>query len=300
VRGPELNSPVEVVQNGALSREAIGWSRIPIQSVDLRSVGTRHKRWEHWAFLNEELLFMVTLADAGPFSFVVVAECDLATRAWRERARPVRRLELPSRVHGADIHAGPVSILTHGDHTTLRVEGVAELEIERRGDTLNVVVPMGHRFAFTSKQVGFRARGTIRGRPVKGFATLDHGRGTWPWRTKWNWACAADAHLAFNLGARWTDDSGTNENGFFVNGTLYPIAEDMRFLFDRKRPDVPVGIVGGDVDLLFTPIARKRARVELGVLGADLDFRVGRFMGRIGGHSVQNILGWCEAFDARW
>lgn len=244
--------------------------------------------------MNEELLFLVTVAGIGPLSLLIVAHCDLRTRAWSEKVRVVRAA-FPNRVHG-DVRVSELTLT----ETRLIVPAVADVSIEPARDTLNVVVPFTRGFAFTSKQVGMPAHGTIHGRPFVGLATLDHGRGIWPWRTRWNWACAADSKIALNLGARWTDGSGTNENGYFSNGTLFPIAADVRFAFDRKRPEVPVGITGEDVDLLFTPIARKRARVELGLLGADLDFRVGRFMGRVGGVQVQNLLGWCEAFDARW
>ncbi len=251
--------------------------------------------------MNEELLFLVTLVDLGPLSAAIVASCDLRTREWQERVRPAR-IAFPERVHGADlITAGDVSIATRGEETVLRTRR-CDVTIDRRDrDTLNVVVPFpSGRFAFTSKQVGFPARGTIDGRPFQGLATLDHGRGVWPWRTRWNWASAADDRVAFNLGARWTDGSGTNENGYFLNGKLFPIAADLRFDFDRKRPDVPVGISGPDVDVMFVPIARKRTHLELGLIAGDLDFRVGRFVGTIAGTPIKNLLGWCEAFDARW
>jgi hypothetical protein len=293
MRGRELIEPVHVVRDGAVNSAAIGWSRRPLHTVQLPGNRARHKRWEHWALMNEELLFLVTLAGIGPLSFVIVAHCDLRTRVWSEKVRVVRA-QFPDCVHG-DIHVSGMTL----SETRLVIPGVADLAIEPARDTLNVVVPFTRGFAFTSKQVGMRAQGRIHGRPFVGLATLDHGRGIWPWRTRWNWACAANETIAFNLGARWTDGSGTNENGYFLNGTLYPIPADVRFAFDRKRPDVPVGITGDDVDLLFTPIARKRARIELGLVAADLDFRVGRFMGRVGGVEITNMLGWCEAFDAK-
>lgn len=287
------------MRSGALNPAAIGWSRRPLQRVNLRGVRARRKRWEHWALMNEELLFLVTLVDLGPLSVTIVGSCDLRTRVWEERVRPAR-IDFPDSVHERDIVAGDVVLLTRGDETILRTHR-GTVTIDRRDrDTLNVLVPFARGFAFTSKQVGFPARGTLDGRPFEGLATLDHGRGVWPWRTKWNWACAADARAAFSVGARWTDGSGTNENGYFLNGKLFPIAEDLRFAFDRKHPDVPVGISGPDVDLMFVPIARKRTHLELGLIAGDLDFRVGRFVGTLAGTPIRNLLGWCEAFDARW
>lgn len=266
--------------------------------------------------MTDEVLFMVTLVDLGPLSAAIVACCDLTARSWLETVRPLRSLVLPEKVHGKDIKvealACHVSVLTRGDRTQLDVDArtalgrriTAEIEIDRSArETLNVVVPFERGFAFTSKQLGFPARGVVRGKrtyEIDGLATLDHGRGTWPWRTHWNWASAADRSVAFNLGARWTDNSGTNENGVIVDGRLRSIEADMRWEFDRKHPDVPVRITGGDVDVTFTPIVRKHAPVNLGLIAADLDFRVGRFRGAIGDVAIQDLLGWCEAFDARW
>jgi len=308
VRGPELLEPVDVVRAGALVEHAIGWSRTPLQTIDLSSMRARHKRWEHWAVMTDELLFLLTLVDLGPLSLAIVGCCDLATGAWMETARPLRRLELPDRVHAADIH-----VRTLGLSATITApsvsEGVLNLTVRARTlsgpieadltiapgarDTLNVLVPWSRdRFAFTSKQPGLAARGRVRARreyTVNGVATLDHGRGVWPRDTRWNWASASDARVAFNLGAQWTDGSGTNENGVWVDGKLRSLSEDVRFDLDR-------GIVGPTVDLAFVPLHRKR--VNVGVL--ELDFRIGHFTGTIGEARFDNVLGWAEAFRARW
>lgn len=218
MRGPELISPVDVTRDGLLVDSAIGWSREALQRVDLRGARARHKRWEHWAVLSDEILFMLTLVDLGPLSLAIVACCDLTTRKWIDTMRPLRTMELPDRVHGADIRVSTVglsaAILTRGDRTTLEVRArpllgptiSAELEIERANrETLNVVVPWTReRFAFTSKQPGLPVRGRVsagRSYDVNAFATLDHGRGVWPRDTRWNWASACDARVAFNLGA---------------------------------------------------------------------------------------------------
>jgi hypothetical protein len=310
VRGPELISEVDVARDGLLVDAAVGWSRTPLQRVDLRGARARHKRWEHWAVLSDELLLMITLVDIGPLSLAIIACCDLATRRWTETIRPLRSLDFPARVHGADIRVSSVglhvAILARGDKTLIELRArpllgpkiSAELEIDRKNhETLNVVVPFSHeRFAFTSKQPGLPVRGRVtagRSYEVNAFATLDHGRGVWPRDTRWNWASASSARVAFNLGAQWTDGSGTNENGYFVDGKLHSLSEDVRFDLDR-------GIVGPTVDLAFTTLVRKRTLIPLGLAHADLDFRVGRFNGRIGDVRVDNLLGWAEDFNARW
>ncbi len=288
----------------------IGWSRTSVQSTHVE--GLRSKRWEHWAVMDRETLFMLTVVDLGVVSLVVAAFCDLATGRWTEAARPLaRRLLLPDRVHGADVRIeapGVFVVLAESDEGTAievdvktplaRVAASIDVVRPRAHETLNVLVPMDRNFAFTSKQSALPARGVVAGRTIAGFACLDHGRGLWPWRTRWNWCSASGASrgrvLGVNLGARWTDGSGTNENGVVVDGRLRSIETDVRFALDART------ITGDDVAVTWTELARKRVHVELGVLAAHLDFRVGRFSGRIDELAFDDLLGWAESFDARW
>jgi hypothetical protein len=320
VRGTELVTPVDVVSAGRLAPSARGWSRRPVQRVDLAGVRARRKRWEHWAITTAEMALLVTIVDLDLFALVIVGVLDLATGRFSEISRPFRSgLEMPATVHGADVRVPGVDILERGEQTILLVDVEqfgrrvrAEIEIERPVDheTLNVVVPFDdERFAFTSKQVALRARGFVRTHrhyAVAGVACLDHGRGIWPWVTRWNWASAATANIGFSVGARWTDGSGTNENGLVIDGRLHNLEEDVRFELDRRAPRAPFRIHGGSVDLVFTPLAgserlaRKRLWFDLGLLAADLDLRFGHFDGHIAGHRIEHLFGWAEAFDTRW
>ncbi len=319
----EQTEPVIVTRGGRLDPEAIGWSRAPLQRTPLAGPRLRRKRWEHWAVSTPSCLFLLTLVDLGLTSLVMVGCCDLATGRWIEAARPVRGLRFSDGVQGCDVDLDVVGLRVRvrddGPRTLLsasarapfpRIE--AELVVERPvpWDTVNVVVPWSEkRFAFTSKQIALPVRGHVtagRDYPVgdDAFAFLDHGRGVWPWRTRWNWGCGAgrvDGRVVgVNLGARWTDGTGATENGLVVDGRLEKIHEDLRFGLDRAAaPDAPFAIRGGPVDLVFSPLHRKRTRADLGLVAADLDFRIGRFRGSIGEQRV-DVFGWAEAFDARW
>lgn len=328
MRGSEHVSPIDVVHAGGFDPASRGWSRFPFQRVDIPRGPARRKRWEHWAITTREMVLLVTIVDVDLFSLAIVSVLDLSTGRFTEITRPLRSgLALPTKVHEADVHVPGVDILERADTTCLLVDNAqlgqrirAEIEIDRppQHETLNVVVPFpssarpardAQRFAFTSKQVALRARGFVRTHRryvVDGFACLDHGRGLWPWQTRWNWASAAGGNVGFNLGARWTDGSGTNENGLVVDGRLHNLEEDVRFELERRAPRAPFRIHGGRVDVLFTPhqgserLARKRLWFDLGLLAADLDLRFGTFTGTIADHRIDNLFGWAEAFDARW
>ena len=57
---------------------------------------------------------------------------------------------------------------------------------------------------------------------VVGRAVLDHGRGKWPYAITWNWAAGfpggGGSAVGITLGGKWTDGTGSTENGLFVDG----------------------------------------------------------------------------------
>ena len=113
-------------------------------------------------------------------------------------------------------------------------------------ESLNVVVPWAEdTFQFTSKQHALPASGDLHWgnrvlsfKPGSAWATLDYGRGIWPYRTVWNWGAFTGACeegvIGANLGGQWTDGTGANENGFILKGRLHKVFEEVAFEYDRK------------------------------------------------------------------
>src|SRR5205807_1582540 len=146
-----------------------------------------------------------------------------------------------------------------------------DLIVERPVDhqSLSVAVSRpgsgGRHFAYSSKQLAMPARGTyaVNGRPRAlapgALACQDWGRGVWPHRTAWNWACACGVQgaraLALNLGARWTDGGGATENAIFVDGKISKLGGEVKFDFDPHVPRAPWRIRGDEVELTVTPEA---------------------------------------------
>ncbi len=329
---PEVTAAVDVAADGRLQPAAVGWSRRALQRTPLGRARGRRKRWEHWAVMTDELLFVLTLADVDYLAFAATAVVELARGDWSRAATLLRpgSLAFPDAVHGADLEVdrrGFYAQLAEGpDETRIEVSArtlfgppiEARLVVARPAhhETLNVVVPWSEtRFAFTSKQIALRAEGEIRvgarrfhvGGP-EAFAALDHGRGVWPWRTRWSWGCGAakvgDRVVGLNLGAQWTDGTGQTENGIVVGGRLHKIHDPVRFVMDPMAPQSPVAVSGPGVELTLTPLVRERVRLPLGVLAADLDLRIGRWRGAVtvGTEAVpiDGALGWAEEMHARW
>ncbi|MGZ3478559.1 MAG: DUF2804 domain-containing protein [Polyangiales bacterium] len=302
---------------GRLDPRARGFSPFDRLRANLSGNRLRKKRWNYWCASSEEAFFAVTIADVDYLGLVVVSLLDVATNTWTEIARPYR-VDLPDRVRAdiAVVRGGlAVAIRERGDVTTLEVdhrELSASLAIDRRSESLNVVIPWSdRRFQLTCKAVALPVRGEVaftksRRRYTFDHACLDYGRGVWPYRTHWQWASAARGDVGFNLGGSWTRGSGMTENALFVGGRLHYIGEELDLDFDSQG--IPRRFRNGRVDLAFTPQLSRAPGLDLGVLGAQLRWGYGWFDGRIARGErlglddvlIQRMRGWSEDLRARW
>ena len=327
---------------GRLAAEAVGWSRRPLHRTDLGAGWGCRKRWEYWAVLGEEAMFAVTLADLDYAGLAAVSLLEYDTWTITERAllTPLaaglsmpQQFADPKAAVNFDALGLHVELCSHATHTQLRAEFgrggghlIADLRVERppTQQSLSVVIPWSAtRYQYTSKHVGLPASGTVLvgGRryeftPDQGArAVIDHGRGRWPRRTSWIWACAAEAPahrteaVGFNLGGRWTQGTGLTENGLFIGGRIEKLAEELTFEFDRQdwRRPWRIRAPSERVDLVFSPLHCRRigALPEWLPLGARLDWRLGRYSGSLiteAGERIQvrDLLGWAEELAARW
>jgi hypothetical protein len=281
------------------------------------------KRWDYWAVMSPRELAMVLVADVDYLGVALASVLDLESGARRERVA-VRPFGIGCRL--PPVAGEPVRF--RGLGLAIDVAGTAPTTIRARGrgleldfaitppdgyQPLDVRVPFGGgRAQFTSKRAGMPARGRLvvdgveRALEQPAFATLDFGRGRWPRRTRWNWAAAAGISdgrtLALNLGGQWTDGTGANENGFWIDGRLHRIGEDVRFR--RDGDGWRIDSESGRVALAFERRQRRKVGVELGVVGARLDWSAGRFLGKLGDGTTEiaadGLTGWVEELDARW
>lgn len=301
----ELYEPVDLCDyRGRLRDEAIGWSRRPLHRAAIEGRWGRRKRWHHWYVVDARGVLALTVADLDYLSLAVIGWLDRESGRWTERfcVRPFGIGSMPDDAGGSFEHATGRLRIAMGDRLEADAPGIsARIAIERDRETLDIVVPWDRdRFQYNSKQFGMPARGEVvidRERiAIDGWSCLDFGRGVWPYRTAWNWACACDASIAFNLGARWTDGTGITENGVIAGGRLARIASDLRF--DVRSSTW--SIEGEGVSLRFHPASQRRVRLPLGIASWDLRLGFGTFEGRVLDHSVRDVFGWAEELQARW
>ena len=296
----EIVAPVDLcTAQGRLASTALGWSRRPLHRSNLRGFLSK-KRWDYWVVTDERVVMALLIADLDYVSCGAVLMLDVETGQRLDRVVPwVGGIRMPDTVGGAAItfeHLGTKIVIAPGRLQVAAAGVRADIEVAAPDESVNLVVPWDdRRFHFTSKQIGLPARGRIEWGDriiniADGWAGLDFGRGTMPRRIRWNWAAAAGRGVSFNLGGRWTDDTGITENGLVVDGKLRKIHEPVRFEPDGR-------IVSDEVDLRFRPLRERR----VGLPGrAGLLWHAGRFSGRILDRTIDDLFGWSEAFDMSW
>ncbi|WP_431977933.1 DUF2804 domain-containing protein [Propioniciclava coleopterorum] len=143
---------------------------------------------------------------------------------------------------------------------------------------------------------------------------LDHGRGRWPGRISWNWAAGSGpagvpgVAQGLQLGAQWTEGTGSTENALLVDGVLHKLGVELTVDVDpadRLRPWRMRGARGAErVDVTLTPFHERVAAVELGIVGSRTHQCFGTWTGTVttqsGTWSVDGLVGWIEECHQRW
>jgi len=324
---PEITEPTDLCQaNGRLNKSAVGYSRRPLHRTNLRRWG-RNKRWEYWGVVTESHAIGMTISN---LDYLAVNQLYVLDRATGEEiVTDVNGVgftgatlqdapgPLVARIDGRKLtmefsdHAGGTTLTARSDRVEL------EFEAALSGDCLAVVVPWDdRRFQYTVKDLARPVTGsiTVDGQsfdiaPGTAFAALDRGRGRWPYSLTWNWAAAAgivgEDQLGVQLGGKWTDGTGSTENGLFVNGHLTYWPEPVTWAYNTTDWYQPWRITGEFVDAVMTPFHVRNSTTNLGVLASDIHQAFGTWSGTaVDGsgqeYSLDGLVGWAEQAKNRW
>ncbi len=320
---------------GRLNPEAVGWSRHPVHICNLKGRFLRKKQWDYWCITSDRLAFSATIANVDYMAIGAAYLLEYGTKRFVEKTvtRPFSRTPtMPPTVSGdIDLEHGRLALSFRSTPTGVQMEvrsddfGGKRLHAEFRivrplgHQTLNVVVPWDSKtFQFTSKQHCLPTTGTVTWgpetfvfSPETSFACLDFGRGIWPYRTAWNWAAFSGRSgkdvIGINMGAKWTDGTGMNENGIVLNGALHKVFDDILFEYDRRNVTAPwrMKTVSSDtIDLTFMPFYDRATATNLLILRSAVHQCFGYYSGvlKIDERSVRvdRVVGWAEEHLARW
>lgn len=336
---PELTNPVNLCDaQGRLNRESVGWSRQPLHTCNLRWTWPRPKRWNYWCVTGEDFLISIGVSDRGFTALGSAYFMEYKTKRFLGQSgeRMLGRGVVMPEVVRADLRYDhpkiQVAFLEQtGNEITLQARSAdfggipldAHITVScpPEHETLNVVIPWNdHLFQFTSKQECLPATGTVKignevfeYAPGTAFATLDFGRGFWPRRSSWNWAAASGIQhghiVGLNLGGKWTDGTGMNENGFVVDGLLTKIHEDLVWEYDDTdflKPWRIYAPISKQVDVYFEPIYNRNAENDWVIYKRRVNQAFGYFSGYVVPDQskeqieINDLFGWAEELHALW
>jgi hypothetical protein len=326
---PEITTPVLLCdRRGRLKTASVGWTRHPLHTANLRGRG-RNKRWEYWAVHAPGHVLAVTVSDLdyATLHSVYVLGPD-GSEVAVTRLTPLGGVDLPETCGGAAVSVRAkdlaIDLLPDDSGCRLVVDSPrvrADVRIDRPPghESLGVVVPWGERrFQYTVKENTLPARGTVTvdGTPLEfvddSWATLDHGRGKWPYKVTWNWGSGSglvDGHaVGVQVGGRWTDGTGSTENALCLDGRIHYIGEELAWRYDRNDWMHPWRIwtpASDRVDLDFTPLHLRTDRTDLALILNDTHQAFGTWTGVMrDDHGrpvrVDGIRGWAEEVINRW
>ena len=325
----EITEAVDLtLPGGRLNPAAVGWTRRPLHRTDGVGRGRvgwgRNKRWEYWAVTSETHVVALVISDIGyaavPSLFVL--DCRSGEQIAVEAISPLGRgTTLPGTLDRGPARARTKTLAIDveptpgGTRLRARADRV-DLDVVARlapaHERLGVVVPWSERlFQYTVKDPARPAVGTVvvdgTAYPaVEGtaWATLDHGRGRWPYAIAWNWGAGSGTvdgqTIGLQVGGRWTDGTGSTENALIVDGRLTKVSEDLRWDYSTRDWMAPWRVRGGPVALTFHPEHLRESVTQLGVLASRTHQCFGTWSGRVGDVAVDGLFGWVEDVHQRW
>jgi hypothetical protein len=335
----ELTDEVDLCTSDGLTlnRAALGWSRQSLHRCNLAGFG-RNKRWDYWAVLAGDVVVSSVYADVDHLGLADVWWTDMragrtggagvVTEGSDDFDLPERPGTAPLRVDRdgfalaiVDDDAGTriTARWTEPDGQPGRLD--VHVAMPTGHESLNVVIPWDDEtFNFTSKHQARPATGElvvgdqrwrIGGDAGDAWGVLDVGRGRWPAEITWNWGGGAGRSgehvIGLQFGAKWTEGSGYTENGFFVDGRLTKLGNELVWDYDWDRPMEPWRITdpGGQLDVVLHPRHDKHSMLPGRDKGSETHQVFGRFSGRVVTddgvtYDFDDVQGFAEEARQEW
>lgn len=325
----EITAPVDMcLANGRLNPDAVGWSRHPLHRANLKGWG-RNKRFEYWCIVTPDFLLTANISQHDYRANVASTYIDRSSHAkvaYRQNvwlpptgtmADPVSQERMVGVGRDITVVLEPNASGTKIVVTAPRLQ--AELQAFEAPDreSMGVLVPWDNkRFQYTRKDNCVPVEGIVVVDGVErqlvrdtALAIHDHGRGRWPYDTRWNWGAGSGmtdgVQIGLNFGAKWTDGTPSTENALRIDGRIHKISEELVWAYDRTDWIKPWTITGQRVRLTFTPQIYHHHLFDRVVIRAQGDQCFGHFNGEVVADDgrilpVRDIYGLVEEVHRKW
>ncbi|NFV12192.1 DUF2804 domain-containing protein [Clostridium sporogenes] len=325
-------------EDGTLNKDSVGWSRNPIFNCNLKGNKFRKKKWNYWYIINRDCLFSVTVAHLEYIGIAFVYFYDFNTKEFVEETviTPLGKgCSISEKVfENVEFSNGKLQVIFKWNKylKTMNISAHCKdfkgrnltakfyIYYPAEHETLNVLIPWSkNKFQFTSKQNCLPTEGSIMinnktyiFNRSDSFATLDFGRGIWPFKTMWNWATASGNQdgriIGFNLGGKWTDGTGITENALLIDGKILKLNECILYDYDENNLMKHWNIkteISDKVNIIFSPIYDRIAKTDVVLLKSTAHQIIGGFYGKIKDEhgsiiNIEALKGCVEEHYAKW
>ncbi|MDN5919125.1 MAG: DUF2804 domain-containing protein [Pseudonocardia sp.] len=293
----------------------------------------RNKRFDYWCVTSPDAVVAFSISDVdyrNGFSAFFLDRADRSTvtfgsSRWLRRnhdmSAPWGTTEITGTGPGCSVSVVPTDAGVRLVLAAPELSGALDVAIPDDHESMNVIVPWSRRrYQYTRKHNCLRASGTlhVRDRDYRfdgddSYATLDHGRGQWPYSTVWNWASGSghtDGHeIGLRFGGKWTAGTPSTENALRIDGRIdgriEKISEELTWRYDPDDWLAPWHISGEQVDLTFQPEYNRSSSFDRIVVRSRENLAFGVFSGTVRSwdgavHRVHDIFGWAEEVHRRW
>ncbi len=301
------------------------------------------KEWDYYLIANSHFAVALTVADNGYMGYASASllNFDTITHHTASIITPfsMGKLRMPGTTKAGNVlfehpkGSFTFEITPKGRHLHCEMSSFKDekpfmadlLLTDEPEESMVIATPFAEKktaFYFNQKINGMHAEGRAEfdGKsylflPDNSFATLDWGRGVWPYSNVWYWSSASGlvdgVPFGFNLGYGFGDTSAASENMLFYNGKAHKL-DQVVFNIPKDgtgRDDLmnswTFGSNDGRFQMTFAPVLDRASRTDALIVCSDQHQVFGRFSGTAvldDGKviKVKDFFGFAEKVKNRW
>lgn len=313
-------------KDGKVNQECIGWGKKVFSNCSIDRGYFRKKIWNHYMWMNKDFVCTLAIVKLDYAGLIFIDFYDL-----KENKKIHKSITIPL-CNGIILHNSIgsyahfqnkemyLNIIRTNDklHAMVKwgeVDIDANIFLEK--ESLNVLVPWSEKkFHYTSKQFPLKSSGYInvgdedyeKFELNDSISFIDYGRGIWEREKYWYWLTCGfeneDNKVGLNLGAKWTDNTGVNENGIKIDGMLYKLYCDVDFeKIDEDNWSIK-STNCEDIDLIFNiSTVNDKVNNKL-IIKSSLKQHIGYLSGIVKADDKEiefkEVLCWLEDHYAKW
>jgi hypothetical protein len=255
--------------------------RLPPGPLPSRAGLRALKAWRYVGIFGPELMICLASVRIGPARQSFWAVWDRVGERLHERTA-----------------FGPGAVGLRPGHAQAHSPGL-EIDVELdEGPGVECVCPSGDSYAWTRKQGGVPARGTVRiggvARPLDAAAVIDDTAAYYERHTRWRW-CAGVGQATDGRALAWNLVQGVNDP---------PQSSERTLWIDGEPRELPPAHFASDLssvdELEFAAEATRAHRQNLILIRSRYRQPFGTFSGRVGAVELAAGYGVMEDHDVRW